>query len=128
MRDKTAADPLLLRYALALQAQRSDELPATVEQLRDRFAASRLRGDRVHLREEARFTLHLLNAPTAALTLAHPATVEQNMPNRSSGLWRSGCNPGILRVALPSTISNWQASAPAAPLHVTKPRLRDAPR
>ena len=68
--DKTAADPLLLRYALALQAQHSKELPAQVEQLRDRFAASRLRGDRVHLREEARFTLHLLNAPQAALRLA----------------------------------------------------------
>jgi tetratricopeptide (TPR) repeat protein len=70
LRDKTAADPLLLRYALALQAQRSKELPAQVELLRDRFTASRLRGDRVHLREEARFTLHLLNAPQAALQLA----------------------------------------------------------
>ena len=47
LRDKTAADPLLLRYALASQAQHSKELPAQVEQLRDRFAASRLRGDRV---------------------------------------------------------------------------------
>jgi Tfp pilus assembly protein PilF len=70
LQDKTAADPLLLRYALALQAQHSDEVSAHVEQLRARFAASRLRGDRVHLREEARFTLHLLNAPTEALKLA----------------------------------------------------------
>ena len=72
MRDMPAAvaDPLLLRYALALQAEHSKELPANVEQLRDRFAASRLRGDRVHLREEARFTLHLLNAPQETLKLA----------------------------------------------------------
>jgi hypothetical protein len=70
LRDQTRPDPLLLRYTLALQAQHSKELPARVEQLRDRFAASRLRGDRVHLREEARFTLHLLNAPTEALKLA----------------------------------------------------------
>jgi len=70
VRDKAAADPLLLRYALALQVQRSTELPVYVEQLRDRFAASRLREDRVHLREEARFTLHLLNAPEEALKLA----------------------------------------------------------
>ena len=68
--DKTRADPLLLRYALALQAQNSKELAARVEQLDERFAASRLRGDRVHLREEARFALHLLNAPDAALKLA----------------------------------------------------------
>ena len=65
--EKTGTDPLLLRYALALQAQHSKELAAQVEKLRDRFAASRLRGDRVHLREEARFTLHLLAAPAAAL-------------------------------------------------------------
>jgi hypothetical protein len=80
LRDKTAADPLLLRYALALQAQRSKELPAQVEQLRDRFDASRLRGDRVHLREEARFTLHLLNAPQAALTLAQENWQVQKEP------------------------------------------------
>jgi tetratricopeptide (TPR) repeat protein len=70
LQDKTRADPLLLRYALALQAQHSKELPAQVEQLRDRFEASHLRGDRVHLREEARFALHLLNDPNAALKLA----------------------------------------------------------
>jgi hypothetical protein len=38
--------------------------------LRARFAASRLRGDRVHLREEARFTLELLGDQRAALALA----------------------------------------------------------
>jgi hypothetical protein len=70
LQDKTRADPLLLRYALALKAQQSNELPQQVEQLRDRFEASRLRGDRVHLREEARFTLHLLDDSKAALKLA----------------------------------------------------------
>jgi hypothetical protein len=70
LQDKTRADPLLLRYTLALQAQHSKELSARVEQLRDRFEASHLRGDRVHLREEARFTLDLLNDPNAALKLA----------------------------------------------------------
>jgi tetratricopeptide (TPR) repeat protein len=68
--DKTRADPLLLRYALALEAMRSPQLSAAVEQLRERFAASRMRGDRVHLREEARFTLHMLNDPAHALQLA----------------------------------------------------------
>ncbi len=70
LQDKTRADPLLLRYALALKAEHSKELLPQVEQLRDRFEASRLRGERVHLREEARFTLHLLNDPKAALKLA----------------------------------------------------------
>jgi len=80
LRDKTAADPLLLRYALALQARNAKELLAEVEQLRDRFAASRLRGDRVHLREEARFTLHLLNTPQAALELAQENWQVQKEP------------------------------------------------
>ena len=70
LREKTSVDPLLLRYALALQLLNSNELGARIEQLSERFAASRLRGDRVHLREEARFTLHLLNAPREALQLA----------------------------------------------------------
>ncbi len=68
--DKTSADPLLLRYSLALQAQHSVLLPMARRQLVERFAASHMRGDRVHLREEARFTLHVLNDPASALQLA----------------------------------------------------------
>jgi hypothetical protein len=98
LRDKTAADPLLLRYALALQAQRSKELPAQVEQLRDRFDASRLRGDRVHLREEARFTLHLLNASQAALTLA-----QEN--------WQVQKEPADVRILLEAVLAADDAAA-----------------
>jgi tetratricopeptide (TPR) repeat protein len=80
LRAKTGADPLLLRYALALQAERSAELSAAVEQLRDRFAAGRMRGDRVHLREEARSTLHLLAEPEVALELARENWQVQKEP------------------------------------------------
>jgi hypothetical protein len=66
----TRADPLLLRYALALEAEGSPLSRSAAEQLRARFEASRLRGDRVHLREEARFTLHVLNDAPRALELA----------------------------------------------------------
>jgi hypothetical protein len=71
---------LLLRYALALQAQNSNDLAAQVQQLEDRYAASRLRGGRVHLREEARFTLHLLDAPQQALKLARENWQVQKEP------------------------------------------------
>jgi predicted Zn-dependent protease len=80
LKEKTRVDPLLLRYALALQADGSKELSAHVEQLRDRFAASRLRGDRVHLREEARFALQLQNAPLEALKLAQENWQVQKEP------------------------------------------------
>jgi tetratricopeptide (TPR) repeat protein len=98
LRDKLAADPLLLRYALALQAENSRELPAHVEQLRDRFAASRLRGDRVHLREEARFTLHLLKAPQEALKLA-----QEN--------WQVQKEPADIRILLEAALAARDASA-----------------
>ena len=75
--DKTRADPLLLRYALALEAESSPELPQAKQQLRERFEASRLRGDRVHLREEARFTLHALGDAQRALQLAKDNWVVQ---------------------------------------------------
>jgi predicted Zn-dependent protease len=68
--DKTSADPLLLRYALALKAERSPQLTSAQRQLSERFAASHLRGDRVHLREEARFALHVLDDAPRALQLA----------------------------------------------------------
>jgi predicted Zn-dependent protease len=98
LRDKTRADPLLLRYALALQAQHSKELPAQVEQLRDRFEASRLRRDRVHLREEARFALHLLNDPKTALKLA-----QEN--------WQVQKEPADIRILLESALAAHDAAS-----------------
>jgi Tfp pilus assembly protein PilF len=98
LRDKTRADPLLLRYVLALQGQDSTELPARVEQLRDRFTASRLRGDQVHLREEARFTMRLVSAPEAALRLA-----QEN--------WRGQKEPIDLRILLEAALGARDAAA-----------------
>jgi hypothetical protein len=92
VKDHTRADPLLLRYALALQALHSPELPARVAELRDRFAASHLRGDKVHLREEARFTLHLLGEPQAALQLA-------------SENWRVQKEPADLRILVEAALA-----------------------
>jgi Tfp pilus assembly protein PilF len=68
--DETRADPLRLRLALAEHALGAPELPAHVAALAARFEASRMRGDTVHRREEARFALHLLNDPATALRLA----------------------------------------------------------
>jgi thioredoxin-like negative regulator of GroEL len=92
VKDHTRADPLLLRYALALQAQNSPELAARVAELRDRFAASALRGDRVHLREEAQFTLHLVGEPRAALKLA-------------ADNWRVQKEPADLRILLEAAVA-----------------------
>jgi tetratricopeptide (TPR) repeat protein len=109
LRDKTAADPLLLRYALALRAQDSNDLAVHVQQLNDRFAASRLRGDRVHLREEARFTLSLLNAPAAALKLA-----QEN--------WQVQKEPADVRILLQAAL----AAHDTAAVDLMKDWLRDS--
>ncbi|MGH6931603.1 MAG: hypothetical protein ACREEE_04135 [Dongiaceae bacterium] len=67
---ETRADPLLLRLALAEQSGAGADFAGHVQALSDRFAASRQRGDKAHLREEARFMLHLRNDPRQALRLA----------------------------------------------------------
>lgn len=67
---ETRSDPLLLRLALAEMELGAATLPDHVIALEARFAAARLRGDIVHRREEARFTLHLLDRPADALRLA----------------------------------------------------------
>jgi Tfp pilus assembly protein PilF len=75
-------DALLLRHALALKALNSPDLAPAVEQLRARFAASRLRGDRVHLREEARFTRELLGDNQTAVALARDNwAVQKEVPD-----------------------------------------------
>ncbi|QCP14747.1 tetratricopeptide repeat protein [Pseudoduganella umbonata] len=64
-------DALLLRHALALHALgRQDALAPVRAELQARFDAAALRGDAVHLREQARFTLHLRGDARAALALA----------------------------------------------------------
>jgi Tfp pilus assembly protein PilF len=100
--DETRADPLLLRLALAEQALGAPELPAHVAALAARFEASRMRGDAVHRREEARFALHLLNDPATALRLA-----AEN--------WRLQREPWDARLVLEAALA---ANAPSAAAEV----------
>lgn len=64
------SDPLFLRYALAEKAAGLSSWRASAAELGGRIAASRLRGDRVHLREEARYALLLGEDARAAFALA----------------------------------------------------------
>lgn len=63
-------DGLLLRLALAGAELGDAAVAGHIAALEARFAASRMRGDVRHLREEARFVLHLLRQPERALDLA----------------------------------------------------------
>jgi tetratricopeptide (TPR) repeat protein len=70
LRRETRADGLLLRLTLAEQALHLSASKDHTAELAARFAAGRERGTRVHVREEARFTLALLHDPKTALSLA----------------------------------------------------------
>lgn len=72
VRDYSRIDGLLLRLAEAHAALPAETTAAAREtaDLDTRFAAARERGDRVHLREEARFRLRLQRMSAAALALA----------------------------------------------------------
>ena len=75
-----AVDPLLLRLAIAEDHLGHPARDRHVDMLAERFEAARRRGDVVHRREEARFTLALLNQPERALGLALANVAVQREP------------------------------------------------
>lgn len=70
VRGREVNDTLLLRIAIAEKRLASPEAESHLAALTARFEASRLRGDVVHRREEARYWLQLKGDATRALTLA----------------------------------------------------------
>src|SRR5262249_26306266 len=80
LRGARRSDPLLLRCALAEKALGLAAWRASAAELAARIAASRLRGDRVHLREEARYALELAGDVRGALALARENWQVQKEP------------------------------------------------
>jgi len=113
LRDKTRADALLLRLAVAEKRTGAGPLKSHVETLRARFENSRLRGSTVHRREEAMFELHLLEHPRKALDLA--------LAN-----WEVQKEPADARILLEAALaSNQTAEAQPVLVFVEKNRLED---
>ena len=82
LESEVTADPLLLRLTLAEAAlvPQPASYAEHMASLQARFEAGHLRGDFVHQREEARFTLELLHQPLAALRLAQTNWQVQREP------------------------------------------------
>lgn len=115
LRDQQRIDALLLRYALALQQQPAskDQLGAAMKELEARFGAALQRGDSVHEREYARYTLHLRRKPKAALVLA-----QQN--------WMVQKEPADTRLVLEAALASGnRAAAEPVMRWVEKNRLED---
>ena len=98
LQKKVRSDGLLLRLALAEQTLKASTVSQHIDILRVRFSENRLRGEARHLREEARFTLHLLHQPQKALTLA--------LEN-----WKIQCEPADARLVLEAALYSRDRSA-----------------
>lgn len=92
---ETNTDILLLRRVLAAQALNASDADVMASTLASRYDAARQRGDRLHLREEARFLLHVRRQPIEALALA-----TEN--------WQTQKEPADLRILLEAATATRQ--------------------
>ena len=99
---RTRIDPLLLRLAEAEERLGAPN-PSHVARLALSFETSRRRGDIVHEREQARFTLHVQHQPQEALTIA-----------RSN--WRVQREPADARILMEAALAAKRPAAAAAAL------------
>lgn len=81
LRHRERSDVLLMRLALAEKAINAAGAAEHSEIIRARFDAARLRGDKLHIQDEARFNLYLLNNPGQALRLAQENWLGQHEPS-----------------------------------------------
>jgi Tfp pilus assembly protein PilF len=80
LQDWVRSDTLLLRLAMAEQRLKLPAAQAHTQALADRFAAAALRGERLHMGEEARFLLDLKSDAHAALAVGLENWKEQREP------------------------------------------------
>jgi Tfp pilus assembly protein PilF len=80
LKDRSRSDVLLLRLALAAKALRAPALAGWESDLAARFAAARLRGDKLHQKEESRFRLGVQGQVQPALALARENYALQREP------------------------------------------------
>jgi hypothetical protein len=95
------SDNLLLRLALAARAQKLPEAQKRTQALAERFAAAALRGERLHLGEEARFLLELKGDAKGALDAALENWKSQREPRDARVLLEAALAVGDRKAAAP---------------------------
>ncbi|MES2941558.1 MAG: hypothetical protein V4772_01670 [Pseudomonadota bacterium] len=100
--DWERSDVLLLRLALAGRAANDKRADGWAVQLRERFAAAALRGDRLHEQEAARFELDVERNPTKALDLASRNYKIQKEPRDAEILMRAALAAQQAKAAQPA--------------------------
>lgn len=96
------SDILLLRLALAGRAAKDARAADWAMQLRERFDAAALRGDRLHEQEAARFELDIESQPAKALDLASRNYLDQKEPRDAEILMRAALAAKQPRAAVPA--------------------------
>ena len=96
------SDILLLRLALAARAANDPRAAGWASQLRERFAAAELRGDRLHEQEAARFQLDIEGNPGKAVDLATRNYQDQKEPRDAEILMRTALAARQPRAASPA--------------------------
>lgn len=99
LRDWTRSDILMVRLALAEANAASPTARQRARDLADRFAASALRGDRLHLQEESRFTLAIGRDPKKALAVALDNWKTQREPRDARVLMEAALAAGDPKAA-----------------------------
>lgn len=100
--DITQADALLLRAAIAAHRNGDGDAAALRDNLADRFAEARERGDETHLREQARFALEVEHDVKRALQLANRNFAIQREPADARVLLEAGVAAGDATAAQPA--------------------------
>jgi len=96
------SETLLLRLAIAAKGLRLAQAESYSRSLAERFSAAALRGERLHLAEEARFQLELKADPKAALAAAAENWKTQREPRDAEVLLEAALAAGERRAAAPA--------------------------
>jgi Tfp pilus assembly protein PilF len=96
------SDNLLLRVALAAKMQNAPDAPKLAQSLGERFSAAGMRGERLHLAEEARYLLDLKGDAKAALAAATENWKSQREPRDAAVLLEAAIAAGDRKAAAPA--------------------------
>jgi Tfp pilus assembly protein PilF len=102
LENRGQSETLLLRLAIAAQTLRLAQADGYRRSLAERFGAAALRGERLHLAEEARFQLELKADPKAALAAAAENWKTQREPRDAEVLLEAALAAGERRAAGPA--------------------------
>ncbi len=109
LKEWARSDTLLLRLAYAETALGLPTAALRIKALEDRFSEASLRGEQLHLQEEARFRLHLKSDARAAMRLAAENWKTQREPRDAAILLEAALASGDKTVARPAL--DWLAAS-----------------